>query len=348
MVEMRRSFLILFTLSLISCTLPGGCLFGQSESSSTPEPKIVIPEKEYDFGQVYRGTMIEHVFAIRNEGTGNLIIQDIKRDCGCTNVEINTKVIPMNGKAELKVILDTKEQKGEIWKRVRLITNDPVEKEAPVSVIGKVLITAKIEPDRMVLGEFLRGDLIPEKTIKITPEIGFEDLEIVDVVVRNKNLQAEVLELGKDEDYIEVVVNFDTETPRNFIMDQIKLITNRLEEPILQIPVKVNIRQPYEVNPKKVVFSGIKSNNESVVNQKVIIINNEPRPLQVLNIESNNEYVKTELVKVEEGKKYVLKVGLKPGFPEKGLTDIITILTDHPEYPQRLVAVYVRTKYNPE
>jgi len=42
------------------------------------QPKAVFPAMEHDFGTVDRGTMLEHTFIVRNEGTAPLEIISVK------------------------------------------------------------------------------------------------------------------------------------------------------------------------------------------------------------------------------------------------------------------------------
>jgi hypothetical protein len=41
-------------------------------------PKIEATEMRYDFGKVTQGTKVEHVFEIRNAGSGQLVIEKVQ------------------------------------------------------------------------------------------------------------------------------------------------------------------------------------------------------------------------------------------------------------------------------
>ncbi len=47
---------------------------GPGAVSSSKAPKAVVVETEFDFGEVDEGTVVEHVFKIRNEGSADLAI----------------------------------------------------------------------------------------------------------------------------------------------------------------------------------------------------------------------------------------------------------------------------------
>jgi hypothetical protein len=42
----------------------------------SPAPKMVVPFTSFNFGDVYKGEVISHIFVIRNEGSADLQIKD--------------------------------------------------------------------------------------------------------------------------------------------------------------------------------------------------------------------------------------------------------------------------------
>jgi len=45
--------------------------------AETAGPRTILPETAYDFGTVVEGTVVSHDFVIRNEGTGELVIEKV-------------------------------------------------------------------------------------------------------------------------------------------------------------------------------------------------------------------------------------------------------------------------------
>ena len=58
-----------------------------------PAPHAYAPFTSFDFGDVYKGEIISHIFVIKNEGTADLVIKDFAGGCGCEIVGAD-KVIP--------------------------------------------------------------------------------------------------------------------------------------------------------------------------------------------------------------------------------------------------------------
>ena len=47
-------------------------------------PRAVVEAPVHDFGQVERGVPIDHVFKVKNTGTGWMRIDHVKGTCACT------------------------------------------------------------------------------------------------------------------------------------------------------------------------------------------------------------------------------------------------------------------------
>jgi hypothetical protein len=79
---------ILFVASLVYVLSIG------SGSSIKNGAKIILTEKSFDFGQISMAQgLVTHGFEVKNEGTEDLILSDIKTSCMCTTVVINDGVI---------------------------------------------------------------------------------------------------------------------------------------------------------------------------------------------------------------------------------------------------------------
>lgn len=62
-----------------------------------------VNESNFDWGVIDEGASIEHDFFIKNDGTKDLVIEDIKLGCGCTKAEISKNSLAPNETATLKV-----------------------------------------------------------------------------------------------------------------------------------------------------------------------------------------------------------------------------------------------------
>ncbi len=54
------------------------------DENATVFPVMEFEETSYDFGNIARGTAVEHVFKFKNTGKAPLVIVDATSTCGCT------------------------------------------------------------------------------------------------------------------------------------------------------------------------------------------------------------------------------------------------------------------------
>jgi hypothetical protein len=124
---------IIFFLIGVIIILGGVLVFSniQNNSSNTtqnnsgPQPRIIVSEEEWDFGKVTQGEKPTHIFMVKNEGEGDLIIDSLKESCPCIEVSISATRIQPGESAELKVTYDTTDYVGKDEKHLHIYSNDP-------------------------------------------------------------------------------------------------------------------------------------------------------------------------------------------------------------------------------
>jgi hypothetical protein len=94
-------------------------------NQSLLQPKLLVSEEKWDFGKVTRGEKLTHIFMVKNEGEGDLIITGVKPSCVCIEVSISTNFIKPGESAELKVSYDTTDYVGKDEKHLHIYSNDP-------------------------------------------------------------------------------------------------------------------------------------------------------------------------------------------------------------------------------
>ena len=88
-------------------------------------PVATFSEKDYDFGDMRQGDKKEHIFILQNSGKTELFIRNVRSSCGCTAVDISTKVIAAGQSAPISVTFDSSGKRGRQSNTVTVITNDP-------------------------------------------------------------------------------------------------------------------------------------------------------------------------------------------------------------------------------
>lgn len=109
--------------------------------SSQPQPKIQIPEKNFNFGMIGPQDVVEREFIIRNVGDAPLTISRAYTTCGCTTAEFSATVIPPGKVATIRLIFDAgfHDTSGQTVRRGLIIeNNDPQQSKAEIWVQASV------------------------------------------------------------------------------------------------------------------------------------------------------------------------------------------------------------------
>lgn len=87
-------------------------------------PKLFIESPTHDFGEVKEGTPLRFAFTVKNQGTADLLIQDVRPGCGCTKGSFD-KVVPPGKEGKIELAVEhTKGYAGEVAKAATVTTND--------------------------------------------------------------------------------------------------------------------------------------------------------------------------------------------------------------------------------
>lgn len=101
---------------------------------------ISFENKEYDFGTVDEGEIVETTFKVTNSGKTDLVITDAKVTCGCTVPVWPKKPIKPGETENIKVRFNTRGKKNRQQKNITLITN--TEKGSEILTL-KGMVTPK-------------------------------------------------------------------------------------------------------------------------------------------------------------------------------------------------------------
>ena len=90
---------------------------------SLGSPIIEFDIKEYDFGDVTEGEVVEGKFTLINKGKVDLILTEVKPSCGCTTPEWPKEAIEPGESGEIKFLFNSKGRKGKQNKSITIRSN---------------------------------------------------------------------------------------------------------------------------------------------------------------------------------------------------------------------------------
>ncbi|HRJ29170.1 MAG TPA: DUF1573 domain-containing protein [Cyclobacteriaceae bacterium] len=132
---MKKLFVLLFLLAGVANT------FAQEAKSTAPKvngPVLTFEKSSHDFGDIYQGDNVEHVFKFTNTGNEPLIISNIQVTCGCTAPSWPKNPIPPGGKGEIKIGFNSAGKMGRQNKTVTVVSN-AVNEDNLISFVTNIL-----------------------------------------------------------------------------------------------------------------------------------------------------------------------------------------------------------------
>lgn len=99
------------------------CAVAQEEQVIADGPAITFEEATHDFGDIYRGDKVTHVFKFENTGNQPLIITNVQTTCGCTATEWPREPVLPGTSASIKVNFDSTNKYGLQHKVISIISN---------------------------------------------------------------------------------------------------------------------------------------------------------------------------------------------------------------------------------
>jgi hypothetical protein len=124
---------------LFLAVLLGGSFYLPAQSSKIPTGATITWEKStHDFGDVFQGDKVEHVFRFTNTGNQDLVITNVEVTCGCTTPKGWPRdPIAPGASGELSVAFDSA---GKIGKQNKVITVT----SNSVGTLNQVMFTATV------------------------------------------------------------------------------------------------------------------------------------------------------------------------------------------------------------
>ncbi len=110
-------------------------------------PKIELSATSFDLGDINPDEgKREETFFIKNTGSASLKVVSVSTSCGCTEAEVELEEISPGKQTLLTVIYDPSVHPGLVGKIKRIVyvqSNDPLQEEVELELVGNVLPSSK-------------------------------------------------------------------------------------------------------------------------------------------------------------------------------------------------------------
>ena len=133
---MKIFVFIFLVIGFQACKSPTKSTDYSQESKG--DPKFAIQEEIHNFGTVQAGEVLSYSFRVTNNGTGDLVIDSAKVDCGCLEIGYPPEPIKAGDYNFVEVVFNSSGEVGNVLKQIQLYTNDGNDAK-------KLMITARVE-----------------------------------------------------------------------------------------------------------------------------------------------------------------------------------------------------------
>jgi hypothetical protein len=205
-----------------------------------PQPKALLVEQRYDFGEMLLGAEESHEFVIRNLGDAPLKLAKGTSTCKCTIPSIGENAVPPGGEVSVNLSWKPIQMDYSFAQQAFIWTNDPDQPKLTLVVEGKVVAEGFQIPE----GSLPLGDIKQGETRTVVGHIFArqrKDLEIKSVETSNPALK--VTFAPADETALT-----ENGAASGFKFD----ITLEAAEQIGQVQETVNVHTNFEFEPVRV------------------------------------------------------------------------------------------------
>ncbi|MEM7354901.1 MAG: DUF1573 domain-containing protein [Acidobacteriota bacterium] len=258
---MRRLTPILMILAP-ALLLTGGVVATEGGGS---QPLAVPVEPIKDFDVVAKGEVIEHVFEIKNEGTSNLELTDVRPACGCTVADYDKSIAP-GATGSIHTTVKTDHFAGPISKSIAVFTNDPANPKI------QLVVKAKIKPYISMVPGFARYNYVQgEDSTPIYQNLWADDgtdVNIVSAKAPYPHLKVSYREATEEElnpkgkgkgKQWRFAFHLQTDSPVGALRDYVTIEVDHPKQRFLKIPISGFVRPRQHVTPPNVDFGNLES-----------------------------------------------------------------------------------------
>lgn len=221
---------------------------------------------EHDFGVVARGTDAKYRLKLTNVNQQPVHIADVTTTCGCTAAKPAKDTLAPQESTYIEITMNTVKFEGHKPSSVTVIFDRPEHAEVRIPVQAFIRRDVVLTPGGAQFGPVAKG-AHAERRISIA-YAGRGDWKIKEIVNRNPNLDAQVVETRRDPGGVKYELRLavkDT-APVGEFREQLTLVTNDQGNPYIPLLVEGRVEAEYTVNPEIVSFGNLAPGERKTMN----------------------------------------------------------------------------------
>lgn len=211
-------------------------------------PHLVLSQDSWDFGEVWHREKPQLTLVLKNEGTADLKIHEVKSNCGCTVAQPARKLIPAGEFTEISIRFITDRKDGKTGSKITIKSNDPQRPTVVFKINGFVKRALTLSPRRVLEIRSLdpsagqTGHIRLENKMSEPMKLEVSSNTLADV------LAVEIKEIAPGLIY-ELLGRTKKDVKRGLTRGNLTLSTGLSREATITIPVGIQIVSRVEVHP---------------------------------------------------------------------------------------------------
>lgn len=283
--------------------------------------KIFFEAPNFNFGKVYKGQTVEHIFRFANQGSSDLKINNVEPSCWCIVAILSDKIITPGETGEIKTTFNSESFRGKIRKSITVKSDDPNNLSYTLTISGEIEELITTDPKRINFGSVYKGVEI-NKTIAVTSDT---DFKIKKMIPSSPLLDTTITEVNNNMYVINVSTKVSSEIGR--FSGVINLETDNSLQPKVTIPIFGEIIGDITIYPKKIYYGNVKK-GEGIVQKIFVKINKEN--IEISGVKVTPDYLSAIILKNSKRTKsqFLIEVYLHENADVGKLNGILEIKTN--------------------
>lgn len=276
-----------------------------SDETSGPPPVIFFENPNFDFGKIYTGEKVDHIFKFENRGKSVLKVNKVKTSCGCTAAILTNDSVPPGKTGEIKANFRSGNYRGKVTKSVTVFSNDPNSPITKLTISGEIIQEIFADPRNIDFGPVYLGQN-QEKTVTVKSQTG-ASFKIEKTTSSNKFVNSSLTKDNNGEYALKVTLNEGLKMGR--FSGSIQLKTDNKKQPKIKIPFFGEIIGDITTYPKRIYYGTVKKGEE--LTQKIFVkINNNNA--KILSTKISPDFLSTKTIErlEENNPHYLIEVTL--------------------------------------
>jgi Protein of unknown function (DUF1573) len=307
-------------------------------AAGAAEPRLEVPKRVLNGGEVEPGPKLVLEFPIRNAGDGTLEITRVAPGCGCMVARYDRRLAP-GARGAIRVLFDTAGRHGAIRKNIAVESNDPDTPRLVLTVQMLLRRAVEVSPGEEVTLPLESGRAGEQELVLRSYEKG--PFRVTSVVCSLPGAQTRLLSpmevaerLGEKPDACAIVhLTLPAAASERAFEATVTIETNSRRRPRLEVRLCGVPRTAVSVNPPHLYFGTVSRRKGQAVTRAISLF--RPRGnVHVLSVESSDPRLRLRVEPDPSGTLCDVVVEYPGGWPLGLARGTITICTDDPRRPK--------------